>query len=181
VSKATTPAAADLAVLAEALAAIEPKADKLPWASERPWRTETHLWVEAGVPTIDLHDLGPALAKAVVGTLAQVGEALSAGAVCLITGRGRHSLGRAVLPQVVGEALGDIAHARGWRLRQGAAGRLILITNEHSAPRAARGTLGPAFWIAAAAFGALAAWAIPPLGIAIGAVVIVWLIAARNR
>jgi hypothetical protein len=174
-------AAADLRSLAEALGPVEPKADKLPWAGERPWRTQTHLWSEGGLPTVDLHDLGPALAKAVVATLAEQGEGLQTGAVCLITGRGRHSLGRAVLPQVVGEALQSIAQTHGWRVRQGAAGRIILITNERAAPRAATGALGPGFWLGAAAFGALATWAAPPVGIGIGVLLIVWMIAKRNR
>jgi DNA-nicking Smr family endonuclease len=179
VSKAQ--AAADLRCLAEALGPIEPKADKLSWARERPWRTQTHLWSEGGLPTVDLHDLGPALAKAVVATLAEQGEGLQTGAVCLITGRGRHSLGRAVLPQVVGEALQGIAQTHGWRVRQGAAGRIILITNERAAPRAATGALGPGFWVGFAAFTALATWAAPPAGIALAVVTVVWMIAARNR
>ena len=174
-------AAADLRCLAEALGPIEPKADKLSWARERPWRTQTHLWSEGGLPTVDLHDLGPALAKAVVATLAEQGEGLQTGAVCLITGRGRHSLGRAVLPQVVGEALQGIAQTHGWRVRQGAAGRIILITNERAAPRAATGALGPGFWVGFAAFTALATWAAPPAGIALAVVTVVWMIAARSR
>ena len=173
--------AADLRHLSEALSHIEPKADKLPWAKERPWRTETHIWQESRVPTIDLHDLGPALAREVVAALAEEGEGIAAGAVCLITGRGRHSVGRAVLPQVVGDALHDIAQTHGWRVRQGAAGRIILITNELAAPRAATGALGPAFWIGVAVFAALATWAAPPVGIGIAVVLIVWMIAVRSR
>jgi len=133
------------------------------------------------VPTVDLHDLGPALAKEVVATLAELGEGLQTGAVCLITGRGRHSLGRAVLPQVVGEALQQVAQTHGWRLRQGAAGRIILITNELTAPRAAKGGLGPGFWLGVAAFAGLAIWAAPPVGIGLAVVVLVWMIAVRNR
>ncbi len=167
--------------MSEALTSIEVKADKLPWASERPWRTETHLWAESGLPMVDLHDLGPALAKQVVATLGEEGEGLQTGAVCLITGRGRHSMGRAVLPQVVGEALQTLSAAHGWRMRSGAAGRMILITNELAAPRAATGALGPGFWLLAAGFGAAAIWAVPPLGIALAVIAIVFLIASRNR
>ena len=172
---------ADLRCLAEALSVIEPVADKLPWAAERPWRTDSHLWIESRMPVIDLHDLGPALARRVVQTLDEQGEQLSSGAVCLITGRGRHSVGRAVLPAVVGDALQEVATQRGWRVRQGPAGRIILITDERSAPRAATGALGPGFWLGVAAFAGLAIWAIPPLGIAVSVLLIVWMIAARNR
>lgn len=173
--------AADLKRLAEALSPIEPLADKLPWAADRPWRTDSHLWAESGLPTVDLHDLGPALAKRVIATLGEQGEGIESGAVCLITGRGRHSVGRAVLPQVVGEALHEIAGTHGWRVRQGPAGRIILITNELTAPRAATGALGPGFWLGVAAFAGLATWAAPPVGIGIGVILIVWMIAVRNR
>ena len=173
--------AADLRFLSEALSQIEPKADKLPWAAERPWRTQTHVWVESGIPTIDLHDLGPALAKAVVEILAAQGSTLKTGAACLITGRGRHSIGRAVLPQVVGDALQDVAQPRGWRVRHGAAGRIIVITNERLAPRGATGALGPGFWVGVAVFAALATWAAPAVGIVLAAVVVVWMLAARSQ
>lgn len=176
-----TDATEDLRRLSDALAPIEPKADKLPWAAERPWRTDSHIWQEGGVPTVDLHDLGPALARQIVAILAEEGEGIASGAVCLITGRGRHSVGRAVLPQVVGDALHDAAQTHGWRVRQGAAGRIILITNELTAPRAATGALGPLFWLGVAAFAALATWAAPPVGIVVAVVLLVWMIAVRNR
>lgn len=167
--------------MSQALVEIEPKADKLPWADERPWRCASHLWAEGGLPTIDLHDLGPALAKRVVSIVSVHGEELKSGAVCLITGRGRHSIGRAVLPQVVGDALQAVATDNGWRVRQGPAGRIILITNELLAPRAATGALGPGFWLMAAGFGALSVWACPPAGIAVAVIVVVFLAASRSR
>jgi hypothetical protein len=173
-------AEADLRHLSEALSHIEPEADKLPWASERPWRTDSHLWAESGVPTIDLHDLGPALARKVVAVLAEQGEGLETGAACLITGRGRHSIGRAVLPGVVGVALQEVAQTHGWRVRQGAAGRIILITNERVAPRGATGALGPGFWVGVALFAALATWAAPPVGIGLAVIIVVWMIAVRS-
>ncbi len=173
--------AADLRCLSEALSRIEPKADKLPWASERPWRTDTHVWVESGVPTIDLHDLGPALAKAVVEIVSEHGSELKTGAACLITGRGRHSIGRAVLPEVVGDALHSVAQVHGWRVRQGAAGRIIVITNERLAPRGATGALGPGFWLGVSVFAVLAIWAAPAVGIVLAAIVVVWMLAARSQ
>jgi len=163
------------------LGSIESQADQLPWAAERPWRTSSHLWAESGIPTIDLHDLGPALAKKVVSLLAEEGEGLQTGAACLITGQGRHSVGRAVLPQVVGDALDHVAHEHGWRVRAGRTGRILLVTNELVAPRVATGGLGPVFWIMTSLFAAAAVWACPPAGIGLAVAAIVWLIGWRNR
>ncbi len=172
---------ADLQVLAERLQAVQAAATGLPWAAQRPWLVETHLWTEEGVPTIDLHDLGKALARQVVDHVAEVGEDLRTGAVRLITGRGRHSLGAAVLPNVVAAALEEHAALHGWQIRGGRPGCLVLITDPQRAPSIATGGLGWGFWLIALGMGAAATWACPPAGIILVVCVLVWQIASRTK
>jgi hypothetical protein len=170
---------AELRTIATALAAVEKGAKGLPWAKERPWLVSSHLWVEAEVPTIDLHDLGPSLAEKTVDIVAGLAPELTGGAVRFITGRGRHSVGPAVLPRVVGAALHHHATEQGWRVRGGRPGTLLLITDPNAAPNIASGGLGLGFWLMAIAMAVAAVWACPPAGIIGLVLVVVWRVVVR--
>ena len=167
--------------LAGALADIEEAAKKLRWASERPWRVDSHVWVEGGVATIDLHDLNADLAKRIVALSADLGEELESGAVRFITGWGRHSVGLPVLPGVVQGALVRLEAERGWRMRMVGSGRYVLIVDETRAPRSALGGLDWGTRLFLAVFCLLAIWSFPPAGIVIAACLTVWFIAQRAK
>jgi len=147
----------DLAGLSDDLGEIEEAAKELDWAEERPWRRDTHLWIEQGVPVIDLHDLNVRLGKAVV---AQADfDAVATGAVILVTGVGRHSMGSgSALRRAVSGKLGHRAAASGWELRPLGSGRLLLVVDPQRAPRWVSGGLGWPLKLGIAAFVAAAVW-----------------------
>lgn len=148
---------ADLARLADSLGELEASARGLSWADERPWRRETHLWLEQGLPVVDLHDLDVKHARRLLQLVDL--EGLQGGAICFITGRGRHAIsGRSALREAVSGILAARAAREGWQLRPQGSGRLVLVTDPDRAPAAASGRLGPTFWLAVAAFLALALW-----------------------
>lgn len=131
-----------------------------PWDRERPWRAHTHLGWERGVATLDAHDLSAKVLRAVLLALAEHPDALPSGALKIIVGRGRHSLGAGgVLGHVVADTLGPLCAPRGWTLRpQGAA--WFWVTDPARAPAAATGALGWGFWLLAAGFAACAVLAV---------------------
>jgi len=147
----------DLEGLYDDLSDVEEAAKDLKWADARPWRRTTHLWIEKGVPVIDLHDLNVRLGKAVV---AQADfDAVAAGAVILVTGVGRHSMGSgSALRKAVSGKLGHRAAASGWELRPLGSGRLLLVTDAARAPGWASGGLGWPLKLGIAAFVAAAVW-----------------------
>ena len=113
-----------------ALREIEEPARRLPWAAERPWRAETHTWVEGALVVVDLHDLSVRLALRVVGCLDD--DRLDA--VCLITGRGKHMGGHSRLRRAVGEALVLLAERRGWATWSGSPGRIMIAVDPSEMP-----------------------------------------------
>jgi len=137
----------DLQRLAEHLAPVETGAVRLPWGKQRPWRTATHLWVRGRVLTVDLHDLGRALALQVVDALPWAAENLDTGALRLITGRGRHSVTGPVLPGLVRDRLRELSEDHDWTWRMDGAGRLVVIWDPDRAPPAARGALPLWIWL----------------------------------
>lgn len=145
---------ADVTRLRGQLGGIAARARTLSWNDERPWRPDTHIWGEAGTPTVDLHDLSVRIAvECVQGTLAQA-EQLKSGAVVFVTGRGSHSIGgQSPLKEAVTQTLLDAAEEQGWRLRSGAPGRLVLVLDEAAANAQASGRLGPVAWAAILLFG----------------------------
>jgi len=116
--------------LRSALSDLEAPASKLPWAGDRPWRTETHTWEEAGLAVVDLHDLSVRLALRVVEALDD-DELL---AVCLITGRGKHVGGHSRLRRSVTEALRELAERRGWATWSRGPGRLMVAVDAAQVP-----------------------------------------------
>ena len=143
----------DVARLRAALAPIEQAATGLHWAQQRPWRAETHVFWQSAVPTVDLHDLNAKLARQLVGRVVELHD-VSAGAVCLVTGRGRHSMGQGVLGKVVGSALRKAAAGTDWQVRPAGASRWVVVFDRDNAPAAATGALGWGLWLLALAFGA---------------------------
>ena len=137
----------DVARLRAALHPVEHAARSLPWASNRPWRPDTHVGLSSAVPTVDLHDLGRKQAELAVDQVVEIAERLQAGAVFFVVGRGRHSIGGAVLPAVVGDRLREVGADRGWRVRTPRSGRYALIIDPSRAPAAATGALGWGFWL----------------------------------
>ena len=110
---------------------------------------------------IDLHDLNVRVARSAVHQAIQVAPDISTGAICLVTGRGRHSMGPPALRGMVASELRKACKAHDkWRHRPGHAGRWMLISDPARAPRIATGELGPLFWIGILLFVALAFWAL---------------------
>jgi hypothetical protein len=161
---------ADLERLAAALAVVEQQARGLPWAEERAWRVQSHLWVEGEVLVVDLHDLSVKLAGRAVQEVGAVAGSLSAGSVAFVTGVGRRSLGPPKLGRAVQAELARLCRAQGWSHAPGRAGRWLLILDGRRAPS----QLGWPFWLGAFAFGLAALAFVPPLGV----VVLLVLIAA---
>jgi len=136
----------DVTRLREALKPVEKAAKGLPWAKKRPWTVQTHVGIDRGVPIVDLHDLGTRTAEAVCDTVIREADALETGACFLITGVGRHSTGKAVLPSVVRTRMGAACQERGWSLRIPRAGRFTVLIDPSKAPAAATGALGWVTW-----------------------------------
>ncbi len=125
----------DVRRVRQALAPLGTAARDQRWDDARPWRARTHVWDEGGVVVVDLHDLKVALAKRAVDGVLRVADELEGGAVVFVTGRGRHSAGKAVLPEVVAGKLHAAAQDRpGWEARPGAAGRQLLVLDPARAP-----------------------------------------------
>lgn len=148
----------DVARLRAALAPVERRARGLAWNAERPWRAETHVWLERGVPTIDLHDLGRKLALDCVDLGSALGVDLDAGALRFIVGRGRHSTTGPVLPRVTVAHLRELCDEHGWQFHADGAARLVLILDPDRAPPAARGALPWWIWAWGLVVVALAVW-----------------------
>ena len=130
----------------EAFAPIEAAARTLRWADERPWTVRTHLRVEDGVVVIDLHDLNARLAKQALDVLIPLASSADAGAVVVVTGRGLHSRGGSVLPQLAHKRMLAAARDRGWRVTVPRAGRIALIADESRIPNWLQTGTSPWTW-----------------------------------
>ena len=145
--------------VADALADVATAARDQDWDADRPWRLRSHLWWEGGVLVVDLHDLKAGLARRAVQAVVGCAAQLETAAVVFVTGRGRHSIGRGVLPGVVTTALRQaVADNENWSFTP-SAGRLTLVLDPARAPASATGRLGWMFWTGVAAFVVLAIWA----------------------
>ncbi len=148
----------DIDRLRAALAALEPEAAALPWAAERRWTCATHVRWEGELPLLDLHDLNARLAGRAVEAAAAVGGELETGALRIVTGRGRRSIGPGVLGQIASGKLAKARDQQGWSYHPSGAGAYVLVTDPARAPRSATGGLGWGCWLAAAAAIALFLW-----------------------
>jgi hypothetical protein len=171
----------DLERLRAALGPIEQEAKSLPWANDRGWRAASHVWIEHGAPTIDLHDLNVKLANQVVDAVVEVAPACESGGFVFVTGRGTHSLGgRSALGESVAATLDRHARAEGWEWRPGRAGRLVLVIDPRRAATVATGDLPIAIVVGAIAFLALAVWFAPPVGIVLTILAVLGWFASRR-
>lgn len=93
------------------------------------------MGIEDGHPVVDLHDLKARNARiALDGLLAVVGD-LETPTVLVVTGRGAHSLGPAVLRQLAGDRLAAAAaRSPGWSLHPRGSGAWLLCTDPDAAP-----------------------------------------------
>jgi hypothetical protein len=126
---------------------IEEQARGQRWANERPWKVASHVWSEDGVVVLDLHDLGAGIARDLVRRVLE--EPAAAGALILIHGRGRHSVGASqVLRNVVHKELKlACAEQTAWSFRMMGAGRTAWISDRKRAPRGVTGEWGPGIWV----------------------------------
>jgi len=171
----------DVERLRAALAGVEEEAKALPWANDRGWRTASHVWMEHGAPTIDLHDLNVKLANAAVEAVVELAPACESGGFVFVTGRGTHSLGgRSDLADSVASALDRHAREKGWGWRPSRAGRLVLVTDPARAPTVATGALPLPIVGGAVAFVLLALYFAPPVGIVLAVVAAVGWFASRQ-
>jgi hypothetical protein len=93
---------------------VEEEAQSLPWASEQPWTTASHIRRDRGVLTVDLHALGVPQARTVVEQIIASREWV--GRVRIITGRGLHSKTIPKLRPMVIERLRQIERELDWEL-----------------------------------------------------------------
>jgi hypothetical protein len=170
------PSQHDIERVCTQLECIEEGAKTLPWAEERRWTRESHIWLDARVVTVDMHDLNAALAKKVIGLVADIAPELQMGCIVFVTGWGRHSVGLPVLPGVVSAALVRLERGRGWRMRTVGSGRFVLVVNEERTPATYRSNMPLGIRLFLFAFLGLLVWAAPPVGIGLVACVLVWIV-----
>lgn len=125
----------DVSRLRTALAVVEDGARAQVWDERRPWRVRTHIGVEDGRPSVDLHDLKARNARLALDRLLDVAPLLESGAILVVTGRGTHSLGPPVLQRMAGERLAAVAaRTEGWSLHPHGSGAWVLSTQPSTAP-----------------------------------------------
>jgi hypothetical protein len=152
----------DIVPIQAALSSIAEDATALDWAKERPWTPHTHVWDEAGVVAVDLHDLNAALAKRVLAAVAELGATLECGGVIFVTGQGRHSVGLPVLRSITIGTLVRFEAERGWRQRDLGAGRVLLVVDEDRVPARYRRTSPVWVSVFLLAFCGMLVWTLPP-------------------
>ena len=122
---------------------IPRKASRLPWADQKCWTFETHLWIESDgqnqMVVVDLHDLTVKLARDVVyKSMRSISSKV--GAICFITGQGNHSSdGPRILPMTL-EVVQQQAAKKNWEI-QTRQGRVMVIFDADTVPEQVSGTL----------------------------------------
>ena len=105
----------ELASLRELLRPLEAHAASLPWAQDKAWRLDTHVRLDRGTMTVDLHDMDVEGARKMLDIIIQNRERI--GRLRIVTGRGKHSAhGRPVLRPLVNERLNRVAQQLDWQL-----------------------------------------------------------------
>ena len=103
-----------VARLQMSLMSIEDTASNLPWSNERPWTTASHVRVDRGTLTVDLHDLDVPLAQNVVERIIESREWV--GRIRIVTGRGLNSKGAPKIRPVVIEKLRQVESQLDWEM-----------------------------------------------------------------
>ena len=122
---------------------IPRKAGLLPWADQRCWKFDTHIWEEVDgdkcMIVVDLHDLTVKLARDVVYKSMRTVSS-KVGAICFVTGQGNHSAqGPKILPMTL-EVVQQQADKKDWTI-QTRQGRVLVIFDEDMVPQQVSGTL----------------------------------------
>jgi hypothetical protein len=129
------PLRADVKRLRSALLPVEAGAREQVWDEKRPWRVRSHVGVEDGRPVVDLHDLKARNARVALDGLLSVAAELESRSVLVVTGRGAHSMGPAVLRQLAGDRLAAAAsRTDGWSLHPQGSGAWVLSTDPDANP-----------------------------------------------
>lgn len=135
---------------------IPKKAANLPWALQRKWEFDSHLWFESdGTLVVDLHDLSVPLARQVVTKILKTIRVDVVHTVCLITGQGKHSEdGPKILPVII-EISRRYSEKKGWAIHS-QPGRVYVVLDPSKAPPAVTNQLSkPMVWGIYAFFAAL--------------------------
>ena len=125
-----------MSALKDELWDIPKKAANLPWALQRAWGFDSHMWFENdGTLVVDLHDLSVPLARQVVTKTLKVVREDVVHTVCLITGQGKNSdNGPKILP-VTMEISRRQADKKGWAVHS-QPGRVYVVLDSSKAPPA---------------------------------------------
>ncbi|MBT4059819.1 MAG: hypothetical protein HOE69_05885 [Euryarchaeota archaeon] len=103
-----------VAFLRKLLASLEPHGASLPWSTQKPWRTSTHIRKERGTLTLDLHDMDLAGSRRILDLVIENRPMI--GRLRIVTGRGNNSKGRPVIRPMVSERLDNVARALDWQM-----------------------------------------------------------------
>jgi hypothetical protein len=122
-------------------------ARNLPWYSENPWKTSTHVWIEKEMPVVDLHATNVKLTQKILKIAIRLAEKHEFSCLCFITGVGSNSIGEATLKNVVLKQLGEIAMEKQWGFHPLGIGRFVVIIDPVNAPPIATGKLPKIFWV----------------------------------
>ena len=88
-------------ILQKGLEDIAIDARSLPWYTESPWKTSTHVWIEKDMPVVDLHATNVKLTQKIIKIGIRLAEKHNFSCLCFITGIGINSIGEATLKNVV--------------------------------------------------------------------------------
>jgi len=135
----------DLKTVYKILKSVEERAKALPWARKRPWKRGTHVWYEYDLLVVDLHDLNTKLAKDTLSRFVDAAEDFDTGAICFVTGIGKHSAGGfSKNREMVIKSLQKLARKKeNWSIYSQGNGRIVLVFNKEAAPKSATGKLDP--------------------------------------
>ena len=172
----------DVHRLRVALLPVAEEAKLLSWYAERPWTTDTHIdWLQ-GLPAIDLHALSVKTALQATQIACEMGSELQSGSLYLVTGSGRHSMGRpAPLKRAVHGWLRTRAQSKGWSLHAQGQSRVLVVFDEERAPSALPGSVGllEVLFTFLLLAGLWATW--PPFAVALGLGLVWWFAKGRGR
>jgi len=172
----------DVHRLRVALQPVAEQAKQLSWYAERPWTTDTHIdWLQ-GLPAIDLHALSVKTALQATQIACDEGMRLTSASVYLVTGAGRHSMGRpAPLKRAVHGWLQGRAAQNGWSLHAQGQSRVLVVFDKDRAPKALPGSVGllEVLFLIVLGAGLWATW--PPFAVALGLGLVYWLTRGRRR
>ena len=139
-------------ILQKGLEDIAIDARSLPWYTESPWKTSTHVWIEKDMPVVDLHATNVKLTQKIIKIGVRLAEKHDFSCLCFVTGVGRNSIGEATLKNVVLKQLGEIALEKQWGFHPLGPWRFVVILNPNTAPPIATGRLPNIFWVSIGLF-----------------------------